>query len=114
MAEFCAEHAEGGMVDLKKKRCAHPDCPKIPSYGVDSSKKGEYCAAHALAGMVNVVERRRAQAGCDTSGSHGVRASGQEVCRARLRHASIIWIEMDKTYGVLSSAREGWNGLPPG
>ncbi|CAN0588106.1 unnamed protein product, partial [Ectocarpus sp. 12 AP-2014] len=45
-AQFCGTHAVAGMVDVITKRCAHPGCPKQPSFGVPGTRKAEYCAKH--------------------------------------------------------------------
>lgn len=45
--QFCSGHAKGGVVDVKNKRCRHPNSNKISSHGVDGSRTKEFCAEHA-------------------------------------------------------------------
>ena len=56
--EFCSSRATEGMIDIHKKRCAHPICNKKPLYGVEGSKKAEFCSPHAKYGMVNLITGR--------------------------------------------------------
>ncbi len=43
---YCSQHKQEGMIDIKHKRCMHPDCPKRPSFNYT----GAPCTpAHALA-----------------------------------------------------------------
>ena len=44
-AEYCRDHAEGGMVNVVSKRCTHHGCAKRPSWGKAGSK-AEYCRDH--------------------------------------------------------------------
>ena len=53
-AEYCAQHAPHGLVDIVNKRCAHEGCSKRPSFGVLGTKKAEYCAQHAPHGLVDI------------------------------------------------------------
>ncbi|CAN0195677.1 unnamed protein product [Ectocarpus sp. 8 AP-2014] len=46
--EFCDEDAVQGMVNLYSKNCNHPGCDKIPSFGVEGSRKRKFCAEHAV------------------------------------------------------------------
>lgn len=38
-AQFCALHAEPGMVNVRGKRCEHPGCNTRPAFGVPYTKK---------------------------------------------------------------------------
>ncbi|CAM9682447.1 unnamed protein product [Ectocarpus sp. 12 AP-2014] len=49
--EFFREDAVQGTVNLYSKNCIHPGCDKIPSFGVEGSKR-EFCAEHAVLGMI--------------------------------------------------------------
>ncbi|CAN0460201.1 unnamed protein product, partial [Ectocarpus sp. 8 AP-2014] len=52
-AEYCAQHAEDNMIDVRSKRCGHAGCTTRPSYGINGTTKAQFCATHAAAGMVN-------------------------------------------------------------
>ena len=43
-AEYCVQHAPGGMVNVKNIMCKTERCGKQPSFGVAGTKTGEYCA----------------------------------------------------------------------
>ena len=58
MAEYCAQHASDGMVNVESRKCRTEDCGKHPSFGVTGTKTAEYCAQHAPDGMVNVKSRK--------------------------------------------------------
>lgn len=38
-AQFCALHAESGMVNVRGKRCEYPGCNTRPAFGVAFTKK---------------------------------------------------------------------------
>ena len=38
-AQYCALHAEPGMVNVRGKRCEHPGCSTRPAFGVPYTKK---------------------------------------------------------------------------
>eukprot|EP00752_Nemacystus_decipiens_P016879 g15111.t1 len=81
-AEFCAQHAKAGMLDVVHKR---------PSYGVEgSSKKAELCAQHAKAGMVDVVGKRCGHPGCTTSPSYGVEGSSKKAEAPSTRRVDVV------------------------
>ena len=68
-AEYCAQHAPDGMVNVCSRKCRTESCGKEPSFGVAGTKAAEYCAQHAPDGMVNVCSKE-----CKTevaSRSHG-------------------------------------------
>ena len=50
-ADYCAQHAPEGMVNVKRKKWRSESCGKIPSFGVTGTKTAEYCAQHAQGGM---------------------------------------------------------------
>ena len=58
IAEYCKQHAPGGMVDVKSKRCKNKSCGKFPRLGVAGTKTAEYCKEHAPEGMVDVKSGR--------------------------------------------------------
>ncbi len=80
-AEFCAQHAKDGMIDVRSKRCGHRGCITRPSYGVNGTTKAQFCARHAEEGMVNVRSKRCGHEGCTTRPSYGVHGT-KKVCRA--------------------------------
>lgn len=56
--EFCSKHAKQGMTNVVRKKCGHPGCTKIPSFGIVGSKKAEFYSKHAKPGMCNVKSKR--------------------------------------------------------
>ncbi len=69
------------MVDVRSKRCSHPNCSKRPSYGMAGSKKADMCAEHALDGMVNVLHKksRCGHPSCSKRPSYGMQQEGRHV-----------------------------------
>lgn len=48
--QFCTRHARDGMVDVVSRRRGHPNNPKLPLYGLASSRKADLCAKQAQEG----------------------------------------------------------------
>ena len=71
-AEYCPQHAPGGMVNVKSRKCRAERCGKIPSFGVTGTKTAEYCAQHAKGGMVNVYNIKYRTESYDKKPSFGV------------------------------------------
>lgn len=93
-AELCPEHAKGGMVSVRAKRCAHSGCDQRASYG-EIGGKVELCAQHAEKGMAEPIHQRRKRAekgGAKTSWFEA--ACGSTACGTR-------------------AGEERRNGLPP-
>ena len=85
-AEFCAQHAAEGMVNVAHKKCGDDGVKTQPSFGVVGSRKAEFCARHAAEGMINVVNKKFGHDGCTTQPSFGVVGSRKaEFCA---RHAA--------------------------
>lgn len=62
---FCAKHKAPGMVNVVSRRCQHPSCDRIPSYGREGDgRKASFCKAHKADDMINVKHPRCAQAEC--------------------------------------------------
>ena len=72
MAEYCSQHAPGGMVDVLGRKYRTEGCNKQPSFGVAGKKKAEYCARHEPDAMVNVRNRTCTTEGCNKIPSFGV------------------------------------------
>ena len=71
-AEYCAQYALGGMLDVCSRKCRTEGCGKLPSFGVAGTKTGEFCAQHALGGMIDVKNRKCRTEGCGKLPSFGV------------------------------------------
>eukprot|EP00903_Cladosiphon_okamuranus_P014139 g13140.t1 len=56
----CRDHAEDGIVDVRRMKCAYQGCTKQASYG-KAGGRPEYCGDHAEDGMVDVKNKKRAQ-----------------------------------------------------
>ena len=70
----------------KSKRCLHHDCTKVPSYGVDGSKRVEFCSEHKTDGMVDLKPKRCLPHGCTQAPSFGMNGSkGVEFCSSTRR-----------------------------
>ena len=85
MAEYCAQHASDGMVDVCKKKCRTKSCGKIPSFGAVGAKTAEYCAQHALDGLFSVSGRNCKIECCGKRQSVGV--AGTKIANYCAQHA---------------------------
>ena len=85
-AEYCAQHAPDGMVDVKSRKCRTESCEKWPSFGVEGTRAGECCAQHTPDGMVSVSSRKCKTEGCGKQPSLGV--PGTNTLEYCAQHAS--------------------------
>jgi hypothetical protein len=46
------------MIDIKSKRCLHPECKIRPIFNYETETKGLFCAKHKKEGMVNIMSKR--------------------------------------------------------
>ena len=114
IVEYCAQHAQGKMADVKNRKCKTKSCGKISSFGVRGTKTAEYCAQHALEGMVSVKHRKCRTEGCSKKPSFGVAASKTaEYCAqhapdgmvdVKLRKRKIKGCGKKSSFGVVGTA----------
>ena len=57
-AEYCAQHAPKGKVDVKNRKCRTEGCRKRAAFGKADTTTAEYCAQHAQGAMVDVKNRK--------------------------------------------------------
>ncbi|CAM9891520.1 unnamed protein product, partial [Sphacelaria rigidula] len=62
-ADFCAQHAVAGMVNVVKKRRGQEGFSK-PSNGTVGSRRGKFGAQHAGRAIMDVESKRCGQEGC--------------------------------------------------
>jgi hypothetical protein len=63
-ALFCFSHKSEGMVNVKHKKCIHPDCKKQPVFNIEGEFNALYCASHKLEGMVDVKHKKCIHPNC--------------------------------------------------
>ena len=80
MAEYCAQHAPDGRVDVYRKKRRTEGCGKQPSFGLLDTNIAEYCAQHAQDEMVDVKNRKCKTEGCPNKPSFRVAGSKTEGC----------------------------------
>lgn len=69
--EFCALHAEEGMVDLRSKKYGRPGCCiKHARYCLEGSTTREFCALHEEEGMDSVANSRCVEPVCNNINKH--------------------------------------------
>ena len=56
---FCLQE---GMVNVKHRRCAEPNCNTRPAFNWKGQEKGAYCNKHKEKGMIN-VDKKEPRAG---------------------------------------------------
>ena len=93
-ADYCAQHALDGMVNVSKTKCRTEGCGKRPSFGVTGTKTTEYCAQHALDGMANVKNRKCRTEGCGKNSSFGV--PGTKTAEYCAQHAPNGMVDVSK------------------
>ena len=76
MVEYCAQHAQDGMVDVCNRKCRIESCGKHLSFGVTGTRAAEYFAHHAKNEMVdlNIICAHR---GCNKHAPFGVAGTKQ-------------------------------------
>ena len=84
-AEYWAQHASDGMVDVFSRKCRAEGCGKRSSCGVAGMKIAGYCAQHAQDGMVDVKSRKCRTEGCRKHSSYGV--AGTKITEYCAQHA---------------------------
>lgn len=57
------------MINLTARRCIHPICMIIPSFGI-KDRQATHCNIHKLEGMIDVVSAICQSEGCKTSASY--------------------------------------------
>ena len=85
MAEYCAQHASDGMVNVKIRMCRTEGCRKEPFFGVAGTKTAEYCTQHKRDGMVSVNKRKCTTEDCGKISSFGV--AGTKTVEYCAQHA---------------------------
>ena len=50
----CKEHKLENMIDVKSKRCIHPNCLKQPHFNLPNEIKRLFCSDHKLENMINI------------------------------------------------------------
>lgn len=71
-SEFCSEHKEDGMVDVKNKRCCQLGCNTYPSFAVDGSTR-EFCSKHKRDGMLHLSAVKNRSSHYSVAGGSGHR-----------------------------------------
>ena len=84
-AEYCAQHALEGMVDVHSRKCRTGGCGKKAYFGVAGTKTGECCAQHLQDGMVDVKSRKCRTATCGKQPFFGV--AGTKSAKYCAQHA---------------------------
>ena len=86
--EYCNEHKKDGMINVKDKRCIHPDCTKGRLYG-RPNEYAIYCASHKLEGMYNKRSKRCIQLGCTTIPAYGEKGKQAMYCNEHKKEGMI-------------------------
>ena len=54
--QFCGQHRQSGMFNVRNKRCA--DCKSQALFAIEGHKP-QYCRTHHETGMINVVHKHQ-------------------------------------------------------
>ncbi|CAM9918179.1 unnamed protein product [Ascophyllum nodosum] len=91
-AEYCAQHAPDGMVNIFSRKGKTEGFGKQPLFGVEGTKTEEYCVQHTLDGMVDVCNRKYRTEGCGSLPSFGV--AGTKTAEYCPQHASYEMVDV--------------------
>ena len=85
LAVTCGTHKEPGMVNVRCKRCDHPDgCGKVPAFGLPGASRSR-CTTHKEPGMVNLLHKRCPHpGGCTKIPSFGPPGGTATHCAAHM------------------------------
>lgn len=98
------------MEKINSRRCARPDCSKIPFFGVEASKAPLYCREHAEAVMMIITSRRCARRGCSKVPFFGVEGSKVPLyCRQHAEAGSPV-----RKIGRRGSGERCYERIPSG
>jgi hypothetical protein len=53
------------MIDIKNKKCIHPDCNKRPNFNFEGEKSALYCNSHKKEGMIDINNKRCIHPDCN-------------------------------------------------
>ncbi|CAN0343566.1 unnamed protein product [Ectocarpus sp. 8 AP-2014] len=101
------------MTNIAKKRCGHPGCIKIPSFGNDGGKKAEFCSQYARQGMVDV---RFVARGAAIQGARHGRRMEKPAARSRSSVSSTcyrVWSMFVASGAAIHSVRSGCHTVKP-
>lgn len=73
-AQVCVEHVTEDMISLVMvHQCAHEDCTKLPSFGMNDGAGATFCAKHADEHMIKLANIRKcSQQGYEELPTHGI------------------------------------------
>lgn len=71
---FCGRHRGANHTNLVSRKCAHPDCSRIPLFGSEATEIPLRCFIHKRPGEHNIKSKKCEQRGCMKQPSFGVRA----------------------------------------
>ena len=72
------------MVDVVSKKCADPDCNKIPNFNIPGSSSAKFCNDHKTDSMIDVKHLRCEGTGCKNRPSFNIRT--EKIGRFCSRH----------------------------
>jgi hypothetical protein len=52
------------MIDIKSRKCLHPDCKVQPFYNYENESRAIYCMKHKLTGMIDIKNKKCVYSGC--------------------------------------------------
>lgn len=86
----CSEHKKKDMVDVKHRKCAHPECTTNPYFNYKGEKCGLYCDKHKLKDMINVKHQRCAHPDCPTTPNYNFENEKRgKYCREHAKQGMI-------------------------
>jgi hypothetical protein len=81
IAEYCKSHSPADYIDIKSKRCIHPNCNTMANFGKQGSKIAEYCKSHSPADYIDIKSKRCIHPNCNTMASYNYPGFSKEYCK---------------------------------
>jgi hypothetical protein len=79
-AQYCKNHKEPDMVDVKNKKCEADDCTAQPNFGLPGGK-AQYCKNHKKPGMVDVKHEKCEADDCTAQPNFGLPGGKAQYCK---------------------------------
>ena len=95
IAAYRGQHAENGMIDIRRKLCLHDSCATRPSFNIKGRKTAACYKQHCDRGMVNIHTRRCSHDSCMKQPSFNV--EGRKTAAFSTEHAEDNMVDVRRT-----------------
>ncbi len=78
-AEYCFEHKQTEMIDIKHEKCKFLGCKKRPNFGLENHNE-RYCFEHKLPEMIDIQHKKCKSVDCKKRSTFGLENGKAEYC----------------------------------